>query len=86
VGVSPVKRLQIDLTRPNSELKVDESQHERITSTLGLWTFSAHDFTDDELLFGALLILEHALSSPELEKWQMRRGQSLPTKSVYVAC
>ncbi|KAF2756470.1 HD-domain/PDEase-like protein [Pseudovirgaria hyperparasitica] len=51
-----------------------EVQPERIgviAKMIGTWEFSAHDFTDDELLYGALLILKHALGMPELEQWRM---------------
>jgi hypothetical protein len=43
---------------------------------VGSWTFSAHDLTDDELLYGALLMLRHALSMPELEQWRLTSGMS----------
>jgi 3',5'-cyclic-nucleotide phosphodiesterase len=46
-----------------------------VAKAVGTWSFSAHDFTDDELLHGALVMLEHVLSMPELEKWRMTTGE-----------
>ncbi|KAL6712409.1 3',5'-cyclic-nucleotide phosphodiesterase [Coniothyrium glycines] len=39
------------------------------------WSFSAHDLTDDELLYGALVMLRHALQMPELEKWSITEDE-----------
>lgn len=41
---------------------------------LGTWAFSAHDYTDDELLYAALVMLKHALQMPELDKWRIPEG------------
>lgn len=49
-------------------------RREKIASAIGSWQFSAHDFTDDELLHAALLMLQHALAMPELEKWRISTG------------
>ncbi|KAF2709447.1 HD-domain/PDEase-like protein [Pleomassaria siparia CBS 279.74] len=40
-------------------------------NAIGTWSFSAHDFTDDELVYCCLLMLKHALKMPELEQWNM---------------
>ena len=47
---------------------------EVIATAIGTWAFSAHEFTDDELLYGALLMLKHALKMPEVEEWGMTDG------------
>ncbi|KAF2021772.1 HD-domain/PDEase-like protein [Aaosphaeria arxii CBS 175.79] len=52
-----------------SDLYVVQESKERVAEAIGSWSFSAHDFTDDELLYGCLLMLKHALSMPELEQW-----------------
>lgn len=44
-------------------------------NAVSAWAFSAHDFTDDELLYGALVMLKHALQMPELEKWSISEGK-----------
>jgi hypothetical protein len=35
-----------------------------VEAAVGTWAFSAHDYTDDELLYGALVMLKHALQMP----------------------
>lgn len=58
-----------------------------IVEAIGSWEFSAHDFTDDELLYGARLMLEHALQMPELEQWRMPTGMSeTQTKALTFGC
>jgi 3',5'-cyclic-nucleotide phosphodiesterase len=51
-------------------------RRERISEAVGSWHFSAHEFTDDELLHAALLMLQHALAMPELEKWRISTGKT----------
>ncbi|KAF4624014.1 hypothetical protein G7Y89_g14162 [Cudoniella acicularis] len=46
-------------------------RREKIAAAVGSWHFSAHDFTDDELLHASLLMLQHALAMPELERWRI---------------
>jgi hypothetical protein len=46
-----------------------------VEAAIGTWAFSAHDFTDDELLYGALVMLKHALQMPELAKWAIPEGE-----------
>ncbi|KAK0126831.1 3',5'-cyclic-nucleotide phosphodiesterase [Cadophora gregata] len=47
------------------------NRREKIAASVGSWHFSAHEFTDDELLHAALLMLQHALTMPELERWRI---------------
>ncbi|KAI5247153.1 HD-domain/PDEase-like protein [Aureobasidium subglaciale] len=54
-----------------SELKIEPSRKALVAEAVGTWSFSAHDFDSDELLYAALTILEHALQMPELEKWRI---------------
>jgi 3',5'-cyclic-nucleotide phosphodiesterase len=56
-------------------ISVALDRRERISRAVGSWDFSAHDFTDDELLHAALLMLQHALAMPELEKWRISTGK-----------
>lgn len=51
-------------------------RREKVSAAVGSWNFSAHDFTDDELLHAALLMLQHALTMPELEKWRISTGKA----------
>lgn len=56
-----------------SDVSIDADQRAAVAKSIGDWSFSAHDFTDDELLHGAVIMLEHALQMPELEQWRMSR-------------
>lgn len=64
-------------------------RRERIAAAVGSWQFSAHEFTDDELLHAALLMLQHALAMPELEKWRISTenltGFLVASRSAYNA-
>jgi 3',5'-cyclic-nucleotide phosphodiesterase len=54
---------------------VAANRREKIANAVGSWHFSAHDFTDDELLHAATLMFQHALMMPELEKWRISTGE-----------
>lgn len=56
-------------------ISVASDRREKIAAAIGSWHFSAHDYTDDELLHAALLMLQHALTMPELEKWRISTGK-----------
>ncbi|KAI6244514.1 3',5'-cyclic-nucleotide phosphodiesterase 2 [Erysiphe necator] len=59
------------------------------TESITTWNFSAHNFTNDELLYAALVMLEHTLKMPELEPWRMSTesltGFLLASRSAYNA-
>ncbi|RAR05398.1 HD-domain/PDEase-like protein [Stemphylium lycopersici] len=57
------------------DFHLDEDRKILVEHAVGAWAFSAHDFTDDELLYGALVMLKHALQMPELEKWAITEGK-----------
>lgn len=57
-------------------ISIAPDRRERIREAVGSWHFSAHEFTDDELLHAALLMLQHALGMPELEKWRISTGKT----------
>jgi hypothetical protein len=58
----------------NSDFDLSEDRRAVVEEVIGTWAFSAHDYTDDELLYGALSMLKHALQMPELEKWRIPDG------------
>ncbi|KAF2084288.1 HD-domain/PDEase-like protein, partial [Saccharata proteae CBS 121410] len=58
----------LDMIDPNPERRAF------VAEAVGTWAFSAHDLTDDELLYGALVMLQHALTMPEVERWRMDEG------------
>ena len=42
-----------------------------LANAIGSWNFSGHDWSEEELVHAAHLMLQHALTMPELEKWRM---------------
>lgn len=59
---------------PN-DINICPNRKRVISHAVGKWSFSAHDFTDDELLYGAWLMLSHAMQMPGLEKWRISDGE-----------
>jgi len=57
-----------------SDVDIESDRQAVVSKAVGGWSFSAHEFSDDELLQGALIILEHALQMPELRQWRMSKG------------
>ncbi|KAI0999808.1 hypothetical protein K3495_g8390 [Podosphaera aphanis] len=70
-----------------SNINIPSDRKTVITTALGSWDFSAHRFSDDELMYAALLMLQHVLSIPELESWRMSTeklsGFLLASRSAY---
>ncbi|KAI9724902.1 MAG: hypothetical protein M1812_000178 [Candelaria pacifica] len=58
-------------TFENTQIFLSQERRNLVAKAVGTWEFSAHDFSDDELLHAALVILQHALQMPELEKWRL---------------
>ena len=58
-----------------SRMNIAWERRDKIAAAVGSWDFSAHEFTDDELLHAALLMLQHALAMPQLEKWRISTGE-----------
>lgn len=50
---------------------LESSKEDTLSHALGSWAFSGHDYTEDELVHAALLMLQHALVAPELENWRL---------------
>lgn len=57
-------------------LSIGSARHAEIAGAFGSWSFSAHDYNDDELLYGAFLALQHTLEMPQLSKWRIERGET----------
>ena len=58
----------IDLKKlPSLETRKEEA----LSRALGSWAFSGHDYSEDELIHAAFLMLQHALTIPELEQWRL---------------
>ena len=50
---------------------LESRKEEALSHALGSWAFSGHDYSDDELIHAAFLMLQHALNTPDLEKWRL---------------
>ena len=59
------------------DLRLTSERKALVARTIGLWTFSAHEFSDDELLYAAFLILQHVLEMPGLEHWRISQGRAI---------
>lgn len=54
---------------------VSAARQAEIAEAVGHWHFSAHQYTDDELVVAASVMFKHALNMPELEKWRIPGGK-----------
>ncbi|KAF4554241.1 3'5'-cyclic nucleotide phosphodiesterase-like protein [Elsinoe fawcettii] len=52
-----------------SDLRLEEGRKVIVENAVGSWSFSAHDFTSDELVHAARVMLQHALAADELHRW-----------------
>jgi len=64
-----------DFTGEGGTYQIHPERETKIMSAIGTWNFSAHDFSDDELVHAAFLMLSHALKSRELAKWRIADGK-----------
>ncbi|ROT35885.1 3',5'-cyclic-nucleotide phosphodiesterase regA [Sodiomyces alkalinus F11] len=67
----------------NASLSVSSERQAVVADAVGRWHFSAHDFTDDELLVAGMFMFRHALAMPELEHWRIPADQLI---NFLVAC
>lgn len=58
-------------------------REELVEQCLGRWDFEAHEFNDDELVYAAFAMLQHAFSIPELEEWRLTPGE---LRTFLLAC
>ena len=56
-------------------LTISADRRASIAAAVGRWHFSAHDYTDDELVLVASLIFRHALAMSQLERWRIPTGR-----------
>ncbi|KAI9372789.1 hypothetical protein BJX61DRAFT_542369 [Aspergillus egyptiacus] len=67
----------------DGDYHVSEEREEYVKERLGQWDFTAHEFSDDELVFAAFEMLQHAFSIPELEEWRLTPGE---LRTFLLAC
>ncbi|KAE8376721.1 hypothetical protein BDV26DRAFT_230333 [Aspergillus bertholletiae] len=73
----------IEEFQDQGELDVSPEREELIKEQIGNWNFTAHEFSDDELVLGASEILHHAFTMPNLEQWQLTSGE---LRTFLLAC
>jgi len=56
------------------DLFVEPHRKAIVAEEVGKWSFSGQDFSDDELVYAGYYMLNHALTTPEVKKWQMSEG------------
>lgn len=54
---------------------VSSERQAEIGKAIAHWHFSAHAFTDDELVVAAMMMFKHTIGMPELEKWRIPAGE-----------
>ena len=80
-----VKKLLKGICEPNNviedyqhrDLFVQESRKAVIAAAVGRWDFSAHDFTEDELVYAGYYMLNHCLEMEACEQWSMTQRMIL---------
>ncbi|XHF98202.1 hypothetical protein AWENTII_001767 [Aspergillus wentii] len=65
------------------ELDVSPEREKFVKQQIGNWNFKAHEFSEDELVFGACEMLQHAFQMPELEHWRLTPGE---LRTFLLAC
>ena len=55
--------------------ELDPSREAQLKHTIGSWNYCGHDYSDDELVYAACFMLQHALALPELEKWRIPKHE-----------
>ncbi|MCJ1397056.1 3',5'-cyclic-nucleotide phosphodiesterase [Xylographa trunciseda] len=89
---SMVSQLMTSICKPESILQsygsrsfyvLNYRQEFTVAKVIARWDFSAHDFSEDELVHAAFLMLQHALKMPELSKWRIPPDE---LKDFLMAC
>lgn len=60
---------------PSVHIAVSSERQAEIADAVAHWHFSAHAYSEDELVVAAMIMLRHALRMPELEKWRIPAGE-----------
>ncbi|KAI5304969.1 3',5'-cyclic-nucleotide phosphodiesterase [Ascosphaera pollenicola] len=56
-------------------LHISEDRRQFVESEVAKWSFSAHTFTDDELLHAGCVMVKHTLKMPGLDQWRISDNQ-----------
>lgn len=69
----------------NRHIRIPRARVYEIRDAVGKWAFSAHDYSEEELVFCAQLMFEHAFKMPEIAAYRISPGKiyPLPVFTVY---
>lgn len=65
------------------ELDITDDRKALVGHQIGTWDFCAHDLSDDELVYAAWMMLDHAQNAPEVESWKLTPAE---LQSFCLAC
>lgn len=57
------------------DLDIKPGREAFIKEQVAQWNFSAHEFSEDELVYAACQMLQHAFNLPGLEQWYLTAGE-----------
>ncbi|KAJ5803558.1 uncharacterized protein N7503_006008 [Penicillium pulvis] len=57
------------------DLDIKPGREAFIKEQVAQWNFSAHEFSEDELVYAACQMLQHAFNLPGLEQWYLTSGE-----------
>ena len=59
-----------------SQVRISQTRAEVVEQAVGSWNFSAHDFSDEELVHCAQTMFKHAFTMPEVSGFVIPSGGS----------
>ena len=72
-----MRRIEVPLlTIMRSRVGIPKSRALVVEKAVGRWDFSAHDFSDEELVHCAQTMFEHAFTMPEVADHVIKSGTS----------
>ncbi|KAL8836445.1 MAG: hypothetical protein Q9176_006299 [Flavoplaca citrina] len=60
-----------DELQPTNQYSTNHDEDLRLATAFTSWNFSAHEFSEDQLVQVAFLMLQHALNMTDLERWRI---------------
>ncbi|KAJ5688640.1 hypothetical protein N7462_003032 [Penicillium macrosclerotiorum] len=72
-GICNPEEIIDDFQEPDLDVGPERAIY--IKEQVGRWEFSAHEFSEDELVFAACEMISHAYDMPGLEHWRLTPGE-----------